>query len=189
MLEGSFLFKKFSTNQSLKKAAFDPLTGDAHPPESCGYGMRQIKLHPNLDRIEIKHAFKPGTEMNISLGTILRPLVPQVTMDVLKVQKKMLESHQPVSHFDGRLGLGDIYSNISSKPLLMPRGVNSSFNLDKYANCSYYPFSILLEKGGRIDLVAPNYGVFKDWINGLNFLLKNRKNFYKISKKIKESCL
>jgi len=178
LLEGRYLFKKFSTTQSLKKTAFDPLTGEANPPEACGYGMRCIKLHPNMDRIDLKHAFKPGTEMSISFGTILRPIVPQVTMDILRVQKKIFENQNSaensVLHF-------------SSNPHMMQQKVTiTNSRLDKYMNCTYYPFSILLEKGGRIDFVAPNYDVFKEWINGLNYLLKNKKNLGKIRRKVEE---
>ncbi len=189
LLEGRYLFKKFTTTQSLKKAAFDPLAGETNPPEACGYGMRCIRLHPSMDKIELKHAFKPGTEMSISFATILRPIVPQVTMDILRVQKRLFDNQNSSNFMDGRINLGDnSLLNFSSNPMFMQQqkiGPNS--RLDKYMNCSYYPFSILLEKGGRLDFVAPNYDVFKEWINGLNYLLKNKKNLPKIRRKIEEN--
>jgi len=149
--------------------------------------MRSIKLNRNLDRIEIKHPYKPGVELNISFGTILRPIVPQVTMDILRVQKKVLESQNPISYVDGRLSIGDAYSNMGSKPviLLQPK-ISGNVRLEKYMNCTHYPFSILLEKGGRLEFVAPNYEVFKDWINGLNYLLKNRKHIPRMRRKVEE---
>ncbi len=181
LLEGRYLFKKFTASQSLKKASFDPLTSDAYPPEVCGYGMRTIKLNKNLDRIEIRHPYKPGVEMNISFGTILRPVVPQITMDILKVQKKILESQNPISCIEGRLSIGEI----GSKSIHIGQmRKNGDPRLDKYLNCSSYPFSILLEKGGRLEFVAPSYETFKDWINGLNYLLKNRKYLPKMRRKI-----
>lgn len=180
------LFKKFGNTQSLKKAPFDPLTGEIHPPEACGYGMRHIKLSQNLEKLEIKNAFKPGIETSISLSTLMRPMVPQVTMDILKVQKKIVELQTPVT-YEGRHNHSD---SGHTKSFFMQLGTNNAMNLDKYANCSYYPFSILLEKGGRIDLVAPNYVVFKEWIAGLNYLIKNKKHLQKVRKLYEEllSC-
>ena len=167
----------------MKKAAFDPLMGETSPPEACGYGMRCIRLNPSLEKIELKHAFKRGTEMSISFASILRPIVPQVTMDILRVPKKLFDN------MDGRINLGEnSLLNFSSNPMFLQQQqkLGSNSRLDKYMNCSYYPFSILLEKGGRLDFVAPNYDVFKEWINGLNYLLKNKKNLAKIRRKIEE---
>lgn len=32
-----------------------------------------------------------------------------------------------------------------------------STRIEKYKNCQFYPFSLLLDKGGRVEIVAPNY--------------------------------
>ena len=142
--------------------------------------MRFIRLNQNLDRVEIKHAFKPGCETSIPLTTILRPLVPQTTMDILKTQRKISESQNSFIGLEGKCNVAEI----SGKQIPQRLINNTHPNIEKYIACSYYPFSVLLEKGGRIEFVAPNYSVFKEWITGLNFLVKNKKNLVKIRKQI-----
>ena len=173
------MFKKFTTYQSLKKTAFDPLTADLYPPEVCGYGVRNIKLNRNLDKIEIRNGMKSTVELIVAVDTILRPIVPQITMDILKLQKKMTDpqlAHILALACEKQVGIN---SN-----LLLQRPLNSHPHIDKYLTCTYYPFSVILDKGGRLEFIAPSYVVFKEWINGLNLLMRNKKFFNKLKHKI-----
>lgn len=175
MLQGSFLYKKFTNAQSLKRAAFDPLMADVYPIEACGYGIRSIKLHPNLDRIEIKHTYKPGVELTLPLDRVLRAMVPQITMDVLRIQKKIVGSAQQTEE--------DIPELFADK-----RGVNNMNNgIEKYLSCSYYPFSLLLDRNGKVEFVASSYSVFKEWINGINMLLRYKKQLPQLRQKLKKT--
>ena len=149
------------------------------PPEDCGYGVRNIKLNKNLDKVEIRNGMKPTVELIIAIETILRPVVPQITMDILKFQKKMADPQ-----------LAQILTLTSEKQaginpnLLLQRPINSHPNIDKYLACPYYPFSVILDKGGRLEFIAPSYVVFKEWIHGLNLLIRSKKSFNKLKQKI-----
>jgi hypothetical protein len=178
-LEGRYLYKKFTSYQSLKKAAFDPLFADQNPPENCGYGVRSLRLNNELDKIEIRNTIKNGVESVVLICTILRPVVPQLTLDILKIQKRNFDG----SHFN--VAQSKITDNISTKALLMQRGPNTNgLNIERYLNCNYYPFSVLLEKGGRIDFVAANYTVFKEWINGINAIMRYKRYLDKMKNKV-----
>jgi len=158
---------------------------DIYPPEACGYGVRSVRIHPNLDRIEIRHTSKPGVEMSIPIEHIIRPGVPQITMDVLRVQKKIVESHS-MGNLDDQLQMAEIFGDISTKALLAKRGVNNlNSGLERYLTCSFYSFSILLEKSGKIEFVAPNYNTFKEWMNAINMLLKNKKQLSKLKTRLR----
>lgn len=159
---------------------------DIYPPEACGYGVRSIKLHPHLDRIEIKHPSKPGVEITIPVESILRPVVPQITMDILRVQRKIVESHHTSGLPDDKFQMAEIFGDLSTKALLAKRGVNSLNNgMERYLSCAYYSFSILLERNGKAEFVASSYNVFKDWIHGINMLLKYKKQLSKLRYRLK----
>lgn len=178
------MFKKFTCNQSLRKAAFDPLLADMVPPETCGYGVRSLKLSQGLDKFEFRQTVKPGIEATLSVASIIRPLVPQLTMDILKIQKKTFDTTNP---FSKESKIQESLTSISTKALLLQRGPNIGLNLEKYLACSFYPFSILLEKGGRLDFVASSYGTFKECINGINALLKYKKSLSHMKNKIENA--
>jgi len=173
------MFKKFASTQSLKKNAFDPLIADQQPPESCGYGMRTLKLTKSLEKIEIRHALKPGVESVIQVTSILRAIVPQITMDILRVQKRNFDTGMLVNA-DGK----SVQVDINQKTIFAQKGPALAMKIEKCMQCQHYPFSVLLEKGGRIEFIAPNYSTFKEWINGLNCLVKNKKNLSKMKTKI-----
>lgn len=186
LLEGACLFKRFSNYTSLKKAAFDPLNPEENPPESCGYGMRHIRLNKDFDKFEIRHAFKPGVEALLQLENFVRPVVPQITTDILKIQKRLSEDKTGLAAKASKLNHSfEVYGHVESKNYLLQR--NGDLSLEQYLGCTHYPFSILLEKGGRIDFIAPSYQDFRQWIDGLNMLIKNKRNLAKLKHKI-EVC-
>lgn len=154
---------------------------DIQPPELCGFGMRSLMLHRSLEKIEVRHTSKPGVEAVIAISTILRPVVPQITLDILKVQKRTIEGHELQQDLRG----GDP----SQKSLFNQKGAGINQKLEKCFNCQHYPFSVLLEKGGRIEFIAPSYAAFKEWINGLNCLMKYKKTLPKMRAKIETYCI
>ena len=54
----------------------------------------------------------------------------------------------------------------------------------KSKEANNYPFFIALEKGGRIEVIATGYSVFKQWIDGINSLTKFRKQLGRLRYKI-----
>ena len=54
LLDGAFIYKKFSGTQgmSINDNAFDPL--NSVPPENCGYGIRFLQLDKSLKFFNLK---------------------------------------------------------------------------------------------------------------------------------------
>jgi len=179
LLDGSTILKKFTTFQSLKQPVFNPLTADQIPPENCGYGTRFINLNRHLSRIEFRHHLKNSVENYITIDQILRPVVPQITKEILRLQKQF-DVNNLNNAFKGTL-FNETMGNSSLAHL--------NKNLEKMINCSYYPFCLILEKGGRVELIAPNYYIFREWVTGINDLIKMKKFLPKMKTKIETYCM
>ena len=171
--------KKFTNFQSLKQAVFNPLTADQCPPENCGYGTRFINLNRHLNRIEFRHHLKNNMENCITVEQILRPVIPQITKEILRLQKQF-DVNNLNSVFKGT-AFSDTLGNSSLAHL--------NKNLEKMINCTYYPFCLILEKGGRVELIAPNYYIFREWVTGINDLIKMKKFLPKMKTKIETYCM
>lgn len=78
----------------MNENAFDPLNADKFPPESCGYGIRLFQLDKSLMCINVRMNLKIAVEMTIPLGDIVKPIIPQTTMDILRAQKHFQNNHQ-----------------------------------------------------------------------------------------------
>jgi hypothetical protein len=163
ILEGGELYKKFSQRSSLKQKVFDPL--EKYSPESCGYGIRYFRLNRALDRVDIKQPLKSGVDNCILIDSIHAPIIPQQTLDIIKVQRRG-ETSDGLDEEDYK------YEEMKERGLLNP---NSLVFQSRAKACNFYPFSIALKEGGRIELVAKGYNTFKKWIEGINTLVKNRK--------------
>jgi len=87
LLDGAAFYKKFSSRQSLNENAFDPLNSDKYPPESCGYGIRLFQLDKSLLCINVRMSLKIAVETTICLNDIVKPILPQTTMDIIRAQK------------------------------------------------------------------------------------------------------
>lgn len=84
LVEGQIFYKKFSNSQSISTKAFDPLHSEKSPPEMCGYGIRLFQLQTNLQNILVKQNLRHATEMQIPIMKILKPIIPQTTIDIIK---------------------------------------------------------------------------------------------------------
>jgi hypothetical protein len=88
LLDGAAFYKKFSSRQSLNENAFDPLNADKFPPENCGYGVRLFQLDKSLMCINVRMSLKIAVETSICLNEIVKPILPQTTMDIIRAQKQ-----------------------------------------------------------------------------------------------------
>jgi len=61
---------------------------------------------------------------------------------------------------------------------------NSILYRQKCQQTCFFPFSISLVKGGRIELVATNIEVLETWIVGLNYLIGHKKQLRDYNKTI-----
>ena len=198
LLDGAAFYKKFSSRQSLNENAFDPLNSEKYPPENCGYGIRFFQLDRSLMCINIRQSLKNAVEHTIPLSDIVKPILPQTTMDIIRLQKHYAMSNQQSNSMGMKGNLGQMYSCASSSKDLLEEflildtkgsisnlvkiGIvnkNSELYRQKCLDSTFYPFSIALTKG-RVELIATNYETLKNWIIGINLLVSNKKHLPKI---------
>jgi len=178
LLDGGLFYKKFSQKSSLVSAEFDPLEAEVLPPEKCGYGLRELKLNRALTKLEVRQPHKPGIESSVMLDKLLDPIVPQHTLAILKTQKSAwLSGQQPPEDEElkrkypefKRMGIMDFQSPIFEA---------------KCMDCIHYVFFLALERGGRVELVADSYVLFKRWVEGVRALVRCRKLLPKLKFKL-----
>lgn len=181
MLEGSDLYKRFSQRSSLKQEEFDPLDYKKLSPEACGYGLRIFKLSKCFTRIDVKHQLRQGFDSSLPVDSILKIIIPQSTSSILKVQKKLGK---------GEIDCTDRVISNGTYESMKERGffdTKSKAFVERCSTCKWFPFSIALVEGGRIEVIAKTYPVFKNWVNGINCLIKNKKILLKVKNRISMS--
>ena len=70
----------------MKKCAFDPLHAEKNPPENCGFGVRLFQLQADLQAITVKQSLRDRVEHIIRVDQLIKPIVPQSTLDIVKEQ-------------------------------------------------------------------------------------------------------
>jgi hypothetical protein len=155
LLEGAELYKKISD----KSRKFDPLAD--LPPESCGFSLRQIFLHKSLEKIEMKHPMKPGFDLRINTEQLCNPKVSKVTLALLQSQ-----GHEELDFTEGE-----------QVPVFLPAVQQSKGGM-------FYPFNIVLKSHEQIEVIAKDYITFKQWIQGINALVSNKKKLAKLRTRI-----
>ena len=204
LIDGQIFYKRFSRAQSIQSKTFDPLHAERFPPENCGYGIRLFQLTQDLKAITIRQSLRNSVEMTIPVDKIIKPIVPQTTLDIIKQQKKrpdlskVRKMNNQVSHEDHQSLINQEYS------ILEPKGSNqkhrsitnlaklgildkkSEIYQTKCANSSFYPFSIALDlPSGHAELIATNPESLQTWIFGLNFLIQNKGQSLKMQALLK----
>ncbi|OMJ78031.1 hypothetical protein SteCoe_22274 [Stentor coeruleus] len=177
LLQGTSIYKKLSQRNSLQFPDYDPLENDN--PESFGYGLRSIKLNKALTKIEFRVPHKPGIENSILVESLLAPIIPKHTSEMIKSQKKNWLSEakdEPITP-----AINKKYKLMKTSGLM--NYSDPAFILKSYS-ASTYLFFITLEKGGRVELVAKGYSTFKQWVDGVNALIKFRKQLARLRYKI-----
>jgi len=123
------------------------------------------------------------------VDAIIKPIVPQTTLDIIKEQTRRQEAAGQTSHqsFDQQHLINEEFSILEPKSKndkhrsitqLAKLGIldkKSEIYRTKCANTSFYPFSIALEQpAGHVELIATNPQSLQTWIFGLNFLIQNK---------------
>jgi hypothetical protein len=108
----------------------------------------------------------------IIVDNITGVLIPTQTMNVVRVQKnEPLPSDSPSKTYVEMKESGHVQRS-------------SEDYIRRCRECNYYPFSIILNQSGRIEIVAQSYEVFKTWTTGINTLVKNKKKIPKMKTKL-----
>ncbi|OMJ81480.1 hypothetical protein SteCoe_18047 [Stentor coeruleus] len=172
LLEGSEIYKKFVTKPTNKVQSFEILESIRVMPEHCGYALRQFFLHKSLNKIHVTQPLKPGFESTISSDCLMAPILSPNTILVLKTQ--------------GLLNKDDLdYDKINEKCRdFASLNMNSDRFREQCRNIVYYPFCIGLVKGEKIELIAKGYQILKQWVNGINALVKYKKLIPKLTSRI-----
>jgi hypothetical protein len=178
LLEGAELYKRFSQRSSLKQEEFDPLDSKKLSPEACGYGLRVFKLSKCLSRVDVKHQLRQGFDSSLPVESILKIIIPQTTSAILKVQKKIGKGEIDCTD---RTFAGGTYESMKERGFF---DTKSKVFIERCSSCKWFPFSIALTEGGRIEVIAKTYPVFKNWVNGINCLIKNKKIVQKVKNRI-----
>ena len=115
-------------------------------------------------------------EQVIDVADLVKAILPQTTMDIISVQKncrvRSLNQSTTKDMLEDFLIL-DAKGSISQLVNIGVINKNSELYKQKCADCTYYPFSIALQKG-RIELIATSYETLKNWIIGINLLISRR---------------
>ena len=172
LLEGTELYKKISLKNSMGKHAFDPLEPGKYLPETVGFAFRQFRLHKSLKRIDVKQPMKPGFEATIVVDTLLAPIISPNVMVVLRIQNHLNNDDLDYDKLNEKFNK-TTYTDIKSEAFR-----------EKCRECSYYPFQICVGQDEKIELIAKGYQTFKNWINGINALIKYKRLIPRIRSRI-----
>ncbi len=160
------MFKKFANNLSLKSESFNPSLQKIVNPENLGYGLRFVTLDLNQMKLTFMGYSKPTIDCSIPLDDILRATTPQMTINIIKNIKKTDERRRLSTSIDGD-------SLIENQ---MIAGYKKDIN--------FYPFHIVLKKGGRLEMLACELNHLREWVASVNTLIQNRKFLFNLRNKI-----
>ncbi len=172
LVKGHDFYKKFCTKYTSKSPAFDPLKAKINPPANCGYGLRHFRLSEDFCSIVITATQSLGSDFRIPVECVVRPVVPQRTIDIIKAQKATRTTKA-----------GDKEGMVAkiASAMLDREGKRGSCAAAE-EDCGYYPFSFELTEKGRLDLIATDYQSLKLWVVGVSALSKNRKLAERLAK-------
>ncbi len=174
LLDGSEIYKKFSTQYAAKLPSFDPLNARKYPPDRCGYGLRYMCISNDMNSLILKQERNSGSHYAVSIDSILRPTIPQQTIEIIRTQKSAhLQENLSLASMAGEETgiLGKIASTIADK---QSGKTSAGTYKSKCAECGYYPFWFELIDGGQLDLIATDYGVLKAWVMGISAIKDNQ---------------
>lgn len=182
LLQGAFFYKRFRQNMQMNQNVFDPLKGDKLPPEQCGYGIRFVQMDTSLQFLNIRNNLRNAIEFQIPVADIIKVILPKSTLEIIKAYKAQENTNLDESCFSGKKS-----SKRSDNSMTRHNQPSAGLHFSQKATC-YFPFSIALQVirkpqpssgkdgSGRVDLIATSYDTLKEWIQGINLLIKRQEN-------------
>jgi len=154
LIQGGPMYKKFNTTTLLQQKVFDPLNAEDMSPDMWGYGIRNIRLDPSLKYIEIRQHLKSNIEQLIKVEDIVKTIVPQTTIDIVKsqsahfglqetsraAQQKIFEDYS-IFHLNGNI------SNLVKAGIINKK---SDLYKQKCIVAQHFPFSVVLTCGDNL---------------------------------------
>jgi hypothetical protein len=135
-------------------------------------------LNPsNLTQLTLRIPGSYHYESVIELSDVIKLLVPQETVNVLRIQKlsqaSVLENFKCPGH--------SLVASAETK--LMVKGIENKDHVDKCLNCKWFPYSVVCESTA-IDFVAPGFLSFKYLSHGLDAVFNNKNMIKKLAGRI-----
>lgn len=109
----------------------------------------------------MKHPMKPGFDLCIKIDQLCNPKVSKVTLALLHSQ-----GHEELDFTEG-----------DSVPVYLP-------TVQQVKGPIFYPFNIVLRSQEQTEVIAKDYITFKQWIQGINALVSNKKKLNKLRTRI-----
>jgi hypothetical protein len=156
-------------NKSVKSIIpeFDVITD--RDPYSKGFEAASLKLSLNMKNIIYR-----GNQNG---------LIPVDSIEKSIISKKM-KTIVTIVNLHKKLAKKDInvfeYIDYHYKELnvdFASKGTNMlSLEIENMIDCKYFQFYIQIDTGVRIEILMDNYASFKEWVNGVSILVKNKGN-------------
>ena len=180
LISGSRFYKRLSSSNSSSDSSFNPLNRKGRP-EEWGYGIREIRLSMDTRQLEVRQGRHISSSAQqsyvIPVDNILKPIIPHLTLEIIKTQKNEEAKNTPHKGSGSNTNIG-----LCGKSVITPGkegGMSILGDTQIYKrqclDCNYYPFSFALNQTGRLELIALDYITLKQWVIGINALIKNRK--------------
>ena len=125
-----------------------------------------VTLNIFLEKFEFKSQAKI-VESAIKIERIFKAQIPQITIDLIKMKKKVENS----------LSFWEFSRKKSEKDERIKKNTKNLF-----------PFCLILEEGGAIELIARNNSDLNNFIVGVNSLLQLKKEITSLKNKIEVVC-
>lgn len=134
-------------------------------------------MNKTMEKLEVRQTIKPGIESYIYVNQIARIFLPQVTLDVLAAQQ-----NSAIMENSGGEEVFQVPQTSAGGKIATGLGAPYSQYYSKLENCTFYPFSLILDKGASIEFVAPNHRIFTDAIQAFKIVIHHKKTLKKLAK-------
>lgn len=89
LCEGINIYKRYNNISLSKLKQYDPSAPDRNTPEACGYSMRNFKLNPTEELIEIKNQKTKIVEQKMLINTLKSIMLSNSAKQIIKNKKNL----------------------------------------------------------------------------------------------------
>ncbi len=89
LIEGMNLYKRYNNISISKLKQFDPANVTSNPPESCGFNMRNFKVNPTEEIIEIKNLKTKIVEQKVNINNLKTIVLTNSAKQIIKNKKSL----------------------------------------------------------------------------------------------------
>ena len=89
LVDGLNLYKRYNNISITKLKQFDPAVPGQNTPELCGYSMRNFKINPSEEMIEIKNMKTKIIEQKLAVGFLKSVMLSNSAKQIIKNKKSL----------------------------------------------------------------------------------------------------